>query len=108
MSSVTDDLSPPVIEGLDAAGLTFEQQKELLVLCMQLEQEKEAAVEKMRLGIEMEKLLSLEKIRQETEQAKLELQQQKLTLIREGKAAADVLLVDNPLFQIRIWESLMI
>lgn len=51
---------------------------------------------KMQEGIEVEKVLSLEKMRQETEQAKLELQKQKLTLIREGKVAADVLLTDNP------------
>ena len=88
------DLSPPVIAGPGAAGLSFKQQ-ELLVLHMQLDKEKEVAVQKMWKGIEMEKLLSLEKIRQETEQAKLELQKQKLNLIREGKVAADLLLTDN-------------
>lgn len=91
-SGGTEDLSPPVIVSPGAAGLTFEQQKELLVLRMQLEREKEVAVEKIRQGIEMEKVVSLEKIRT----AELELQRQRLTLISEGKVAADVLLADNP------------
>ena len=95
-SGGTEDLSPPVIVGPGAAGLTFEQQKELLVLRMQLEREKEVAVEKMRQGIEMEKVVSLEKMRTEIRTAELELQRQRLTLISEGKVAADVLLADNP------------
>lgn len=52
-------------------------------------------MEKMHQGIEMEKVLSVEKLRQETEQAKIELQRQKLTLVGEGKVTADVLLTDN-------------
>ena len=85
----TEDAPSPVIAG-PGAGLTFEQQKELLLLRMQLEKDKEVAVEKMRQGIEMEKVM-----KQKTEQAKLELQKQKLILIREGKVAADVLLTDG-------------
>ncbi|XP_034090663.1 uncharacterized protein LOC117558522 [Gymnodraco acuticeps] len=48
----------------------------------------------MRQGIELERAVSLEKLRQETEQAKLEFQREKLELIREGKVAADVLFPD--------------
>ena len=43
----------------------------------------------------MEKVSSLEKLRQETEQAKLELQKQELILIQERKVAADVLSDDS-------------
>ena len=45
----------------------------------------------MRQGIELEKGLSVEKLRQQTEQAQIELQTQKLTLVTEGKMATDVL-----------------
>lgn len=55
-------------------GLSFEQQKDLLALCMKLETGKE---------------LSLEKIKKETELVKLELQKQKLQLVREGRAMSD-------------------
>lgn len=54
------------------ASLSFEQQKELLQLCMKLE---------------TEKLLSLEKIRQGTELARLEVHRHKLQLVAEGKIA---------------------
>ena len=62
--------------------LNFEQQNELLKLRIQLETEKDLAVERMRQGIELEMAVSLEKLRQETEQAKLELQREKLVLER--------------------------
>ena len=39
-------------------------------------------MDQARQGIELEKVLSVEKLRQETEQAKLELQRQKLALVR--------------------------
>ncbi|KAM3582723.1 uncharacterized protein V6R79_007080, partial [Siganus canaliculatus] len=68
-----------------SSNLTFEQQKELLLL--QLE------YDKFKLKTETEKDLALEKLKQETQQAKLELEQQKLQLISEGKLqdpAADV------------------
>ncbi len=59
---------------------------------MKLETEREVEVERLR----QEKLLSVERLRQETEQARIELQRQKLALIGDGKVAADVLLADNP------------
>lgn len=57
---------------ISMTGLTFEQQKELLLL--KLDHEKE-----------------LEKIKYKKEQLKLDLEMQKLTLIREGKVSAAVL-----------------
>ncbi|KAI9527899.1 hypothetical protein NQZ68_025940 [Dissostichus eleginoides] len=76
--SVLGHLPLPEIAG-QSAVLNFEQQKELLKLRIQLETEKELAVERMRQGIELERAVSLEKLRQEIEQAKLELQREKLS-----------------------------
>lgn len=56
----------------------------MLVLRMKLEMEKKVTVEKIRQGIEMEKVLSVE------------VQREHLMLIREGKHAVDSLLGDNP------------
>ena len=47
VSAGTEGATPPLVVGLDA-GLSFEQQKELLVLRMELETEKEVAVERVR------------------------------------------------------------
>ena len=69
-------LSPP----LTATGLTFDQQKELLML--QLDHDK------FKLKAELEKELAVERMRQQTEQAKLEMEQSRLTLIKEGKLSA--------------------
>ena len=44
-----------------SAVLSFDQQKELLRLRLELETEKELAVEKMRQGIELERAVSLER-----------------------------------------------
>ena len=51
VSAGNESATPPLVVGLDA-GLSFEQQKELLVLRMQLETEKEVAVERVRQSIE--------------------------------------------------------
>jgi len=84
VSAGNEGATQPLGVGLDA-GLSFEQQKELLVLRMQLETEKEVAVERVRQSIEMEKVVSVEKVRQETEQAKIELEMRKLALVGEDK-----------------------
>ena len=76
MAAVSDESFSPIA----GPGLSFEQQKELLALRMKLEMEKE---------------LSLEKIKQETELVKLELERQKLQLVREGRVMSDVL-TDRP------------
>lgn len=65
----------PVSSPVDC-GLTFEQQKELLLL--QLEHDK------FKLQVEMEKELALENVWQKTEEARLEVEQSRLQLIREG------------------------
>ena len=65
--------------------LSFEQQKELLRLRMQLETGKELEVEKLRQKAEFDKALALEQIRQQTERAKLDLEAVRLNLLKEGK-----------------------
>ncbi|XP_036965434.1 uncharacterized protein LOC119025698 isoform X1 [Acanthopagrus latus] len=87
--------APPPLAARPGAGLSFERQKELLLLRMKLETEKEVAVERVRQGIELEKVLSVEKMRQETEQVKLDLERQKLALVREGKVAGDDVVTDG-------------
>lgn len=69
--------SPPFIA---ASNFTFKQQKEVLKL--QLEHDK------MR-QVEIEKQLAIEKLRFQTEQAKLQLQQYKLDLMKSGKLIGD-------------------
>ena len=73
---------------MQAASLTFEQQKELLAL--QFEQETHSRHFEREEKLELEKLqqaekLELEKMHQETERRKLDLEQSRLELIREGK-----------------------
>lgn len=77
-SAVSPDtlLSLPLL----ATGLTFDQQKELFML--QLEHDK------FKLRVEVEKELEVEKMRQRTEQAKLEMEQARLEVIKEGKLLA--------------------
>ena len=67
-------------------SLTFDQQKELLLIQMEHEKTKmdnELALEKTK----MDKELALEAMKQRTEQAKLDIEQFKLDLVREGKMA---------------------
>lgn len=85
----------PSLQGAGStAGFTFEQQRELVLLRMKLETEREMEMEKLR----RDQLLAVEKMRQETEQAKIELQRHKLALISDGKVGAEVLLSDHPAF----------
>lgn len=65
-------------------ALNFEQQKELLRLRMQLEKEKELELERVRQQAEFDKALALEKMRQQTKRAKLDLESERLSLIKEG------------------------
>lgn len=79
-------------------GLTFEQRKELMNLQFEQEQmkikaEAEKQIELER--VEAEKEIQLERVKQETEKLKLELQQYKLNLIRDGKIQNDVSLGDQ-------------
>ena len=78
-------------------SLTFDQQKELLLIQMEHEKTKmdnELALEKTKMENElalektkMDKELALEAMKQRTEQAKLDIEQFKLDLVREGKMA---------------------
>lgn len=75
---------------VQAASLTFEQQKELLSL--QFEQEKLRRHMEREERIELERLqqtgkLELEKMRQDNEKMKLEIKHTRLQLIREGKVS---------------------
>lgn len=66
---------------LSDLSLNFEQQKEMLRLRMQLELE----LERVRQQADLEKALALEKMRQQTEMARLDLESERLSLIKEGK-----------------------
>ena len=78
-------------------SLTFDQQKELMLIQMEHEKTKmeyELALEKTKMENElalektkMDKELALEAMKQRTEQAKLDIEQFKLDLVREGKMA---------------------
>ena len=75
-NAAVESVSPPV-------GLTFEQQKELLLLTLNAEMEKEHlkySLEKDKLNVEMEK----EHLKQSLEKEKLGLQQYRLDLIKAG------------------------
>lgn len=61
-------------------NLTFEQQKELLLLQLERDQMRQT---------ETEKQFAIEKLRHQTEQAKLSLQQYKLDLIKSGKSVSE-------------------
>lgn len=73
-SMVEGTVSPllPLGGGVQQYSL-FELQRELLMLHMKLEQEKELTVEKLCQGVELGKVLAIEKMRYELKQAKLEL-----------------------------------
>lgn len=86
------DILPGKTGGVgDAAGaflpksqvgnLPFEQQKELLLLQMQHE--------KLKHQIEADKQLALERMKNGTEQARIKLEREKLSLIREGKLSLE-------------------
>lgn len=66
----------PAASQFQSQGLTFEQQKEILILQMEHE--------KMKQELEIKKQLELERIRQESERAKLDLERQRLALVRDG------------------------
>lgn len=70
-SSLVNQIAPHLSSDVP---LDFEQQKELLRLRMQLQQEWELALEKLRQQAELDKLLAVEKVRQQTELAKLDLE----------------------------------
>ncbi|KAK0132145.1 hypothetical protein N1851_033069 [Merluccius polli] len=69
-------MSPIVRE----TGFTFDQQKELLMLKLEND--------RFKIKAELEKKVTVERLRQETEQLKLEIEQSKIALIREGKIPA--------------------
>ncbi len=73
-------------------GLTFEQQKEMLVL--QLEHEKmkhelEIKSEEMKHELEIKRQIEVERIRQESEKARLDLEKSRLSMIRDGKLTGE-------------------
>jgi len=74
----------PVSLPMVAPDLTFEQQRQLLVLQYEQQVELERIRQVERQG-EMAQQVELEKIRQSTEIMKLEIQQSRLQLIRDGK-----------------------
>jgi len=76
--SDTGGLSP-ALHYMATGGLTFEQQREMLVL--QLDHDK------LKQRAEIEKQLAVERLRVQTEEAKLALQQCRLDLIRSGKVS---------------------
>lgn len=73
--------APPMTQ---MSGFSFEQQKEMLVMQLELEKLRQQDRDKDR-RLECEKFLELEKIRHSTERMKLELEHSKLQLIMEGK-----------------------
>ncbi len=75
--------SPPLLPNVlsQQPGLTFEQQKELMR--MQLEHER------AKHKLEVKKQLELERIRQQSEKAKLDLEGCRLSMIKEGVLSAD-------------------
>ena len=74
------------VDAQDAgSNLTFEQQKELLTLKFQSEKLKELELEQLRRKADLGKTLALEKLRQHTELARLDLETQRMTLIKEGR-----------------------
>ena len=64
------------------SNITFEQQRELMLL--QFEQEKR------KLRVEIKSRMELEKVQQETEKMKFELQKCKFDIIRDGKLSSQL------------------
>ncbi len=86
VESLSMPVCGPVV--VQTVGLTFEQQKQLLALWF--DQEKLRRLLEREQKLELDKLrqaekLELERMRQNTEKMKLELENSKLQLIREGK-----------------------
>ncbi|XP_030283654.1 uncharacterized protein LOC115587797 [Sparus aurata] len=73
-----------------SGNLTFEQQKELLLLQLAHEKDKQK-MEMERQRLEFEKQVAIERLRRETEQAKIDLQATRLGLVKEGKLSGEVL-----------------
>lgn len=83
MPGKVDTLVESSLSGrVSPVGLSFEQQKELLLLRVKAEQEKEQAMERMR---------------QDLEREKLDVERQRLALIREDKLEGEALRADRPL-----------
>ncbi|KAI9529444.1 hypothetical protein NQZ68_011153 [Dissostichus eleginoides] len=61
---------------LQASSLSFEQQKEMLLL--------QLSHDKMRYEMEFEKEIAVERMRQETEKAKIDMEGQRLSMGRDG------------------------
>uniref|UniRef100_A0A3B5QLU2 Gypsy retrotransposon integrase-like protein 1 n=1 Tax=Xiphophorus maculatus TaxID=8083 RepID=A0A3B5QLU2_XIPMA len=92
LPSMPEDLDLEVVK---PKFLDFEQQKEMLRLRMQLEKEKELALETLRQQADLDKVLALEKLRQETELARIHLESEKLNLMKDGKLFAESCVMDS-------------
>ncbi|XP_030294105.1 uncharacterized protein LOC115594274 [Sparus aurata] len=77
-----EGLASPVVTVGGLSSLTFEQQRELLLL--QLEHDK------IMKTAEMDKQIAVEKLRYQTEQTKLSLEQSRLELLKGGSSVAGV------------------
>ncbi|KAK0143078.1 Retrovirus-related Pol polyprotein from transposon 412 [Merluccius polli] len=77
VATVSPGLMSPIVR---ETGFTFDQQKELLMLKLEND--------RFKIKAELEKEVTVERLRQETEQLKLEIEQSKIALIREGKIPA--------------------
>ena len=81
---------------IPSGNFTFEQQKELLLLQLAHERDKQQweverqKIEMEKLRMEFEKQVAIERLRCETEQAKIDLQATRLGLVREGKLSGEV------------------
>lgn len=81
---------------VQSGHLTFEQQKELLLLQLAHKKDKQQwEVERQKMEIEkqrleFEKQVAIERLCCETEQAKIDLQATRLGLVREGKVSGEV------------------
>lgn len=79
---LTSGRSPPVVcVPAQTQGLTFEQQKELLLLQMEHE--------KLKCELEAKKQIELEMIHQQTEKARMELESYRLSLGKDNKWAGE-------------------
>ena len=67
---------------MSGSDLTSERQKELVTSRFQLEKEKEVESEQVRQKAELDQTVALETIRQQLELAEVDLESQRMTLIR--------------------------
>lgn len=74
---------PPLVPVGPASSLSFEQQRELLLL--------QIAHDEKKLQLELDQQLTVERICRDMEQAKLDLQSASLGLVREGRLSGDFL-----------------